>query len=101
MQIQVINFINLSAPSQPIRALEMMQQQFKVTNLINLPSPSQPTRVLENVHQPHQPSTTKSTNQSSMSSMHQFVSNIIIEEKSVRERQNEKNQSKESANSGR
>jgi hypothetical protein len=65
MQIQVINFINLSAPSQPIRALETMQQQIKVTNLINLPPPSQPIRVLENAnpsHQPRQPSSTKSAN---------------------------------------
>jgi hypothetical protein len=39
MQIQVINLVNLSPPSQPIRALEVMQQQIKVTNLINLSPP--------------------------------------------------------------
>ena len=41
--------------------------QIQVINLVNLPPPSQPTRVLENAnpsHQPRQPFTTKSANQS-------------------------------------
>jgi hypothetical protein len=38
--------------------------QIQVINLVNLPPPSQPIRVLENANPSHQPSTTKSANQS-------------------------------------